>query len=89
MNFHWPFFHKPEPAFVTDLRERLVETETQLVLLRDLINRKPRRLREVRSDAKSYLEAKRAMTDRLTDELQCQSNQTLSEAIEDIRGRVG
>lgn len=49
----------------------------------------PSTTRELRRDAKRFRIRFKAKTSQLRAELQCQSNQTLSEAIEDIRGRVG
>jgi hypothetical protein len=89
MGFHWPLFHKPEPAFdsTAELRDRLVETETQLTLLRNLIERRPRRLREVRCDARSFKDAKTATTARLIQERKDANNLPLEEALSRIHER--
>lgn len=87
-------FHRPDDKAdeIVGLVERLAEAETQLVLLRDLINQ-PRR-REVRKDAKSYIAVRNAMTERLeADRERLRSEQAalhnlpLEEAIELQRAR--
>lgn len=86
MNILSRLFRKPDTT--AELRDRLLEAETQLALLREIVTTRRRSLREIRSDAKSYREARKAMTQRLIDERKDAVNLPLAEAIEAGRGRA-
>lgn len=64
MNF--PFFTRKHDE-AAELRDRLIVAETQVLLLRDIVDHPPRRAvtREVRKDAGAYLAAKSETTQRL------------------------
>jgi len=66
MNLHLPFFNRKHDE-TAELRDRLIVAETQVLLLRDLVDHPPvnRPRREIRKDAGSYLAAKSETTQRL------------------------
>lgn len=66
MNLHLPFFTRKHDE-AAELRDRLIVAETQVILLRDIVDHPPsvRRTREVRKDAGAYLSAKSETTQRL------------------------
>jgi len=55
MNLHLPFFNLKHDE-TAELRDRLIVAETQVLLLRDLVDHPPinRPRREIRKDADSY-----------------------------------
>jgi len=57
MNLHLPFFNRKHDE-TAELRDRLIVAETQVLLLRDLVDHPPviRPRREIRKDAGSYRE---------------------------------
>jgi hypothetical protein len=60
------FFHRKRDE-AAELRDALIVAETQVLLLRDIVDHPPsiRRQREVRKDAGAYLAAKAETTQRL------------------------
>lgn len=65
----WPF-SKPDPE-KAELRDRCLVAETQVLLLRDLVEHppQPRRTREPRKDKRSVEQAKELMTASLREAL--------------------
>ena len=66
MNLHLPFFTRKHDE-AAELRDRLIVAETQVLLLRDIVDHPPtvRRTREPRKDKASIIAAKSETTQRL------------------------
>ncbi len=83
MNLRWPFSRKPDDTAA--LRDELLAGNTRLSGREAMVSR-PKPVREIRCDAKSYQDAKVRTTDRLRSEMAAQHNLSLEEAIE--KGRA-
>jgi hypothetical protein len=64
MIFDFPFHRKPDRSETAALRDRALIAETQVLLLRDIVEH-PRRRREPRRDKQSVIDAKKDTTAKL------------------------